>query len=361
MMSPGDTFGRVPKPAFPADRILIVRLGAIGDVINSTVLLNHLRDLYPRAFIAWAVHPVAAPMLEGHPGLDERIVIPRSQFPFRLGGLRQLLGAHGFDLAIDLQKLAKSALVAYLSGAPVRIGYDLARTKELSWLLHTHRIPAGDPQSHVVDQVLEFARLLGVPDARAVWRLPITDADREVARAIGLPAARRHVVVSIGASEPSKRWFAPGFARLLELLHAAGAVPVLIGGPSPEERALADDIRGMVRVSFKDAAGQGTVRSLLGLLEPAGAFVGSDTGPLHLAAAMGIPCVGLYGPQNPRRSGPYGSLEYTVFKELPCSPCFAGRCPHGTTSCLRSIRAEDVMASLGRIARERGARIFDQR
>lgn len=345
-------------PTYPADRILVVRLGAIGDVINSTVLLNHLRDLYPRAFIAWAVHPMAAPMLEGHPGLDEVLVIPKTQFPWKLAGLKARLAPYRFDMAIDMQKLAKSALVAWLSGASIRIGYDFRRTKELSWLFHTARLTRQDPQSHVVDQVLEFARLLGVPEPRAVWRLPVTDADRGVARAVGLPGERPHVVISIGASEPSKRWFAPGFARLIDLLSDAGAVPVLIGGPSPDERALADDIRQLARRPFRDAAGQGTVRSLLGLLEPAGAFVGSDTGPLHLAAAMGIPCVGLYGPQNPRRSGPYGSLEYTVFKGLPCSPCFAGRCPHGTTSCLRSIRAEDVMASLGRIVRERGARIF---
>lgn len=348
----------MPTPVFPAQRILIVRLGAIGDVVNSTVLLNHLRDLYPEAFIAWAVHPLSAPMLEGHPGLDEIIVIQKSQFPRKLGELKRRLAPYRFDLAIDLQKLAKSALVAYLSGASVRIGYDFRRTKELSWLLHTHRIGRSDPQSHVVEQVLEFAKLLGVPDAKARWRLPITDADRAVANELGLTPERPHVAVCIGASEPSKRWFAPGFARLMDLLSAAGAVPVLLGGPSPDERALADDIRRLTRLPFKDAAGRGSLRSLLGLLEHAGAFVGSDTGPLHLAAAMGVPCVGLYGPQNPHRSGPYGSLDYTVFKGLPCAPCFAGHCPHGTVSCLRTIRADDVLANLQRLASERSRAIF---
>ena len=348
----------MPEPIYPAERILIVRLGAIGDVVNSTVLLNHLRDLYPRAFIAWAVHPPAAPMLEGHPGLDEAIVIPKSQFPWKLGELRERLAKYRFDLAVDMQKLAKSALVAWLSGARVRIGYDYRRTKELSWLFHTATLGKSDPQSHVVDQVLEFARLMGVPEPKATWRLPVTDADRAVAREAGLPAERPHVVVSIGASEPSKRWFAPGFARLIELLHARGAAPVLIGGPGADETKLAGEIRALCRAPFRDVAGKGTVRSLLGFLEGAGAFVGSDTGPLHLAAAMGVPCVGVYGAQNPHRSGPYGFQDYTVFKGLPCSPCFDGHCPHGTTSCMRSIRAEDVMLSLDRIVRDRGARIF---
>lgn len=347
---------------FPAERILIVRLGAIGDVVNSTVLLNHLRDLYPKAFIAWAVHPLSAPMLEGHPGLDETLVIPKDQFPFKLAELKARLAPYRFDLALDLQKLAKSALVAWLSGAKVRIGYDFRRTKELSWLMHTHRIGRSDPQSHVVDQVLEFAKLVGVPDARAVWRLPITDADRAVARQLNLSSERPHVAVCIGASEPAKRWFAPGFARVMDLVAEAGGVPVLIGGPSPTERAVADDIRKLARRPFKDAAAAGGgLRSLLGLLEHAGAFVGGDTGPLHLAAALGKACVGLYGPQNPERSGPYGSRAYTIFKELPCAPCFAGKCPHETVSCLRAIRAEDVMDSLRRIQKDRGVPLFQAR
>src|SRR5207253_5882930 len=105
-------------------------------------------------------------------------------------------------------------------------------------------------------QVLEFARLLGAQDPRAVWKLPIADADRALARDVGLPARRPHVVLSIGASEPSKRWFAPGFARLIELLAARNAVPVLIGGGSADERALADGIRALTRAPFVDAAGR---------------------------------------------------------------------------------------------------------
>jgi heptosyltransferase-1 len=342
----------------PAKRILIVRLGAIGDVVNSSALLGPLREVYPDAFIAWAVHPPASPMIAGLPGVDEVIVIPRDRFPWRLSELADTLRRYRFDLAIDLQKLAKSALVAWLSGAPVRLGYDFGRAKELSWMFSNRKLPRGDPQSHVVDQVLEFAAALGATAAPARFSIPIHDADRALARRVGLPAARPHIVLSIGASEVAKRWFAPGFARLIDSLAARGAAALLIGGPSDDERRLADEIRSLARAPFLDAAGQGGVRDLLGLLEHAGAFVGSDTGPLHLAAAMGIPTVGLYGPQNPSRSGPYGWVRYTVFKGLPCSPCFAGVCPHGTTSCMRSIRSEDVLASIDRLVADRALPVF---
>jgi len=348
------------RATFSAERILIVRLGAIGDVINSTVLVSHLRELYPRAFIAWAVHPVAAPLLEGHPGLDEVVVIPREWFPWHLGKVRDVLAPRRFDLAIDLQKLAKSGLVAWLSGARVRIGYDRHRAKELSWLLSTHRLASRDPQRHVVDQVMEFSSLLGLEAPKARWSLPIRDSDRRLARALGLPARRPHVVVCVGGSEPSKRWFAAGFARLLGELSRRLGVPVLLGGHSEVEKAFAEEIRGLTKAPYLDACGRGEIRDLLGLLEHAGLFIAGDTGPLHLAAAMRVPTIGLFGPQNSNRSGPYGFLRYTVTKRFPCSPCFRPRCPHGTTDCMRAIRFDDVMAVVDRLIQDRGLDILDR-
>ncbi|MBI4858950.1 MAG: glycosyltransferase family 9 protein [Candidatus Riflebacteria bacterium] len=345
-------------PPIPAERILIVRMGAIGDVVNATVVLNHLRRLYPRAFIAWAVHPPAAPVLDGHPGLDEAIVIPKDQFPWRLRELRRRLAPYRFDLAIDLQRLAKSALVAWLSGASIRVGFDPGRARELSWLLTNRTLSRQDPQSHVVDQLLEFPALLGVERPVADWTIPIRDADRGLARQLGLPAGSPHVVVFIGASEPAKRWFAPGFARLIEGLAARGAVPVLAGGPSSIERELAREIGALCRVPYLDAVAKGGLRELLGLFEGAGLFIGCDTGPMQLASAVGVPAVALFGAHNPRRSGPYRSLDYTVYKRLPCAPCFRPRCPHGTTDCMRAIRPADVLAMADRVAADRSLGIF---
>lgn len=350
---------RVLIPRIGAKRILVVRLGAIGDVVNASCLLAPLRELYPSAHIAWAVHEAAASLLEGHPLLDQVVVLPRSWIPRQWRLIRQALAGVEADLALDLQKLAKSALVAWLSGARIRVGYDRTRAKELSWLVNTHLLPAGDRHSHVVDQVLEFATYLGAPRAAPRWNLAITETDRTFARGLGLPGTRPHVVVSLGSTEESKRWTPPGFARLLDQLSQRGAVAVLSGGPSPAEQHLAAQVRGLARSPFVDATRSTRLRDLLGLFEGAGAFVGGDTGPLHLAAALGVPTVGIYGAQNWNRSGPYGQIDHVVHAGLPCAPCFAGRCPQGTTACMRLVRAEDVMTSLESLCRVRRVAIFE--
>ena len=328
-------------------RILIVRLGAIGDVINSTVLLYNLRKHWPDAFIAWAVHPLSAPMLEGNPDLDMVLVIDRKDIPLGFHRIRALLKPLKFDFAIDLQKLFKSAMITWLSGAPRRLGYDISRAKELSWLLTNQKLSPRDPQRHVVDQVMEFSELLGLDSPEVGWSVPVHDGDRTLARELLEGVEKPVALLGIGASEKIKRWTADGFAQVaIRLRDHLGYHPLILCGPSAEERALSASIQERVTGRLDSSEGRGPLRQILGLMERAQLFVGGDTGPLHLAAAMSVPTIGLYGAQNPDRSGPYGWRDRVVFKSLPCSPCMKSTCHLGTIACMTEMTAEDVIARI---------------
>lgn len=339
-----------PATARTGPRILIVRLGAIGDVINSTVLLHNLRRQHPDAFIAWAVHPLAAPMIQGNPDLDEVLVIPRDDVPWGLLRWGKRLAQYRFDIAIDMQKLFKSGLLTWLSGAPRRLGYDRGRAKELSWLLTTEKLERNDPRRHVVDQVLEFATALGIQGPEAKWSLPVHEADRVMTNDLLRDHPGRVALVCLGASEEIKRWYPDRFTEVIEGLHARhGLTSVLVAGKAPVELAMVEAVKKACRVPLIDSAGRGGFRQLLGLMERARLFIGGDTGPLHLAAAFGVPTVGLYGPQDPRRSGPYGFQDDVVFKRLACAPCMKSTCRFGTIQCMKDITAADVLASADRL------------
>ncbi|MEE2939600.1 MAG: glycosyltransferase family 9 protein, partial [Planctomycetota bacterium] len=158
------------------DRVLIVRLGAIGDVANALVVANALRDARPACFIGWAVHPLSAPLVEGHPAIDKVHVWPRGTGAAGLRALRREVVAEGYDVAIDLQRLQKSSLVARLSGAPRVLGFDRARAKELSWIWTRERIESGPRREHMVHQYMRFPRLLGLADAPPRRSLPSPEA-----------------------------------------------------------------------------------------------------------------------------------------------------------------------------------------
>lgn len=286
------------------ESVLVVRTGAIGDVTNALVFAEALRTHAPATRIGWVVHPLAEPLVTGHPAVD--VVHPwrRRRGWADLPRLARELRAARYDLAVDLQRIAKSALVARLSGARRVLGYDRGRSKELSWLLHSERIAAEGSGPHMVEHYLAFARHLGVPDPAARRRLPESEeaeawADRLVERLGGAP-----IVLSIGASKPPNRWPAERFGDLARALADAGPL-VLAGGPADAEvgaaaRAAAAD------APLEDLVGQTDLPQLIALLGRARLVVSADSGPMHLAAARERPVVALFGPADPERTGPWG-------------------------------------------------------
>lgn len=330
----------------PAERIAIVKLGAIGDVVNSLPFVNRLRSGYPSARLTWIIGPAAHALVAGHAAVDEFLVFDarrRADWPAFVRTLR----AREFELAIDLQRILKSGLVVRASGAPLRLGFDRARCKEASWLFTNRRIPANARPGVTVEQYLEFADYLACPPEDPEWRLPFEP--------VAAPAAgERRIVVNVGASKPANRWPVEKWARLCErLVTELGASVHLSGGAV--DRADTRAVAANARAPLADRAGELSLKQTAGLIRSAALFIGGDTGPLHIAAAVGTPCVALFGAADPARTGPFGPAHAVVRHAVPCSPCRRRTCNVAGHPCMRELDVELVFAR-ARAALERRTR-----
>ena len=300
-------------------RILIVRLSAIGDVIHGLPVLCALRDRFEHALLAWVVEERAASLLRGHKALDELITVPRGwlKSPGAVSRLRRRLRAFHFNAAIDLQGLTKSAVAAWLSGTPRRIGFDDSKGRELSRWFNTERVQT--TAAHVIDANLQLLRPMGITSPAVRFDVPESQTDgaaaEEMIRQSGVDSG--FGVINPGAGWPSKLWPPARFAAVANHLGHTHALPTLVVWAGEQELTWAarivDDSGGHAQL-----APPTSLTELAALVRRGRLFVGSDTGPLHLAAAVGTPCVGLYGPMPAERNGPYGSrhvaLEKTRFE-----------------------------------------------
>ena len=330
------------------DRLLIVKLSSIGDVVQSLPVLAALRRRFPQAYIAWAVKPAAADVLVGSPHLSETLVLggdhaeepgvrrlPPLTAPGRLA--RALRGIR-FDLALDMQGLLKSALVAYLSGAPERIGFR--NRQEGAFLLNTRSVVPDRRDTHAVDAYLGFAEALRAPVLPLDFTIATTEADRETAaRLLG---DRDDVVALVpGARWLSKRWPTARFAIVADALGAEfGCTSVVVGGPS--DGALAAEIASAATSAVLDLTGRTSLKQLAEVFRRCRAVVSNETGPMYIAAAVGAPTVAIFGPTDPKRLGPYGDGHAKVTARVPCGPCRRRSCR--PLSCMEKITPEQVIA-----------------
>jgi lipopolysaccharide heptosyltransferase I len=335
-------------------RILIIKLSAIGDVVQALPALEAIKRALPNSDIDWAVEEAASDILVGHPLIDRLLVSRRREWMRMLSrpstvleGLRGILGfvrelrARQYDIAVDLQGLLKSGVVIGLSRAQRKIGF--AGTRELSHLFLNERLPAYDIEKHALERYLDVARHLGARDLKPTCTLPI---GRELAvmrdRVRGVvPEGRTLVVINPVARWPTKLWQEEKFAQLADRLAVErGSVVVLTGGPA--DRPVTGRIRGMMRQPAVDWGGETTLRELAALASLADLFVTTDTGPMHLAAAAGARVLALFGPTAPWRTGPYGPDHIVVRTGIACSPCFRRECDRGM-ECMNDITVEEVM------------------
>jgi lipopolysaccharide heptosyltransferase I len=324
----------IPQPS----RILISKLTAIGDVIHAMPVACALKDRFPNAMVAWAVEGRAGDVLEGHRSIDRLIRLPRRWWksPVEVHKLRRMLVGLRFDVAIDLQGLTKSALVSRLSGARRRIGFAGAMGREISGWLNNERIEV--VSAHVVDRYLELLRPLGIDRPKIRFDAPTSAADNEAMDEflVSRRLSGRLAVVNPGAGWPSKRWPAERFgevARHLGQKHGVRSIAVWAGD---EERNWAETI-AEVASGYATLACDTTLGQLGALCRRAELFVGADTGPLHLAAAVGVPCIGLFGPMSAERNGPYGSRNIALQKV-----CLQGSSREKRTADNRSMTAISV-------------------
>ena len=313
-----------------AERIVLVKLSSLGDVVHALPVAATLRAERPTAHLAWVVERREAAVLHGHPALDEIIVIDtrtwrRARRPAALATvlgevravLRRLRAAR-FDVAIDLQGLIKSGAVARATGAPLRIGFHRGWGREPLGAVFTNRHVVPPPSArHVVEQYLALLAPLEIERARLDFRLPtVEQAEARVEdwlATVGLKPRERLVVLNPGAGRADKQWPVEQFATLAAgLVQDAGARVVVVWGPGEEAAARRIVTSGGVNGPRPLLAPATDLYELIALLRRASVVVAADTGPLHLAAAVGTPCVGLYGPTTPARNGPYGARHRTL-------------------------------------------------
>lgn len=296
-------------------RILIVRLTAIGDVIHGLPVLSALRDRFPEAQLAWMVEGAAASLLEGHGALDRLIAVPRGWLKSlrTVRAVRRELRDFAPEIAVDVQGLLRSAVAAWLSGAPRRIGFGCEKGREGSRFLNNELVRS--TRTHIVDCNLQLLGPLGIEGPLVRFDLPESQDDRQscgrILSSLGLAAP--FAVINVGAGWPSKLWRTDRYAQVARHLGEKRSLPTLVVWAGSEERAAAAEVVAAAGGSALLAPNT-SLRDLAALCRRASLFVGSDTGPLHLAAAVGTPCVGLYGPMPAARNGPYGRQHIALQK-----------------------------------------------
>jgi len=335
------------------NNILVIKLRYIGDVLLATPVLRALRERFPDAHLAVAVNRGTEDVLKWNPDLNEVLVVERNGLAAQFQFLQEIR-RRGFDCVIDLTDGDRSAVLARCSGAPVRIGLN----EEHRWrgLLYTAVVQARPDVRHRLERDLETVRPLGIQPKAGPLVLRTSPQDDEAAARLleelsgekSSAGVRPLVMLQPGARYWFKAWPVERFAELAGRLAETYGCRILLGGDA-RERDLAETIRTNARAAVVSLAGRLTLLQYAAVLKRCTLFVGNDNGPMHMAAALGVPLVALFGPSNPAEWGPRGARTEVLYKGLDCRRCFHPTCKRGEESCMRQITVEDVFASAGKL------------
>lgn len=335
-------------------KILLIKLSAIGDVVQTLPALEAIKTLYPDSEITWVVEDAAAGILEGHPAIDKLLISRRKSWlrqikspaTFRLGldGSRRFvrdLRSIEFDIAIDFQGLLKSAVIIGLARAARKIGFN--GTRELSYLFLNERLPAYDLEKHALERYLDVARHLGAAHPATTCTLPIQNEITDIrgkVRQIRQEGGRL-VVINPVARWKTKLWPEKNFSELADrLIREKQAIVVFTG--SPADQIVTRRIMAGMRYPALDWCGKTSLKELAALATVCDLFITTDTGPMHLAAAAGARVLALFGPTAPWRTGPYGASHIVLRSGIRCSPCFQRACDK-EKECMRGITVDEVL------------------
>jgi heptosyltransferase I len=278
-------------------------LSAIGDVVHGMPVVASLRRAWPACRITWVIQPAAHPLVAGHPDVSDFVVFDRSRGARGLLDFRRAVAGRRFDLVLALQVYLKAGLLTWMLPSPRKLGFDRRRARDMNWLFTTERIPPHAPQ-HVQDQYFEFLEHLGVPAVRR-WDFAFSEEERAAQREFFGRLERPALAVILRTTREAKNWPVERYARVLEAAESElGLQPLLVGGEGPAERAAAEEVMRLTRAGPVNAL-RNDLRRLAWLLDGSALALSPDTGPLHVAVALGTPTIGLYGATDPKRVGPY--------------------------------------------------------
>ena len=374
-------------------KILLIKLSAVGDVVHTIPVLNKLRRRYPTARLDWLVTPPIAELLRHHPGITNIIEFERDAWltPWRLAPfaayarLIAKLRATAYDLVIDMHGQFRTAALALATGAPARIGFDRPRVgvwdasprkfpeqarkhawqgaREGSWLAYTHHIAVPTLDLHAVDRYLNVSSILGLDKDPANFSFPIPQSAKSridsLLRQHGIDRAN-FVTIAPGTIWETKHWGNDKFAQIARHFMSKGLAAVLIG--SQRERIICEEVSDLAPGAV-DLAGMTTLSELAALIQRSTISITNDSGPMHLAVALDRPVVSIFGPTDSIWIGPYRRTNAVLHADLPCSPCYLRQlkhCNHGH-ACMHSVstlavieRAESLLqASEDRLANAR--------
>lgn len=290
------------------ERILIIRLSALGDVLNTLAFVHRLRQARPKAHITWILQPLTYDLVKHQANVDRFVVFDRKGGLEALIKIRSELKEDLFDTIFMLQVSLKASLISLCARGKVKLGFDFGRSREGQWLFSNKKIPKKTP-GHVVDQFFEFLDALGMEDCPLDWDIHVTEDEKAYQKDFFKAIKRPVVSFVIASSNIEKDWHAEGYARVMDEVDSRlNLQPMIVGGPSDWERNLAERITGMCRCRPVLAL-EKPVRHTLLQLAGSAVVVAPDTGPMHMAVAMNVPTVALYGYSDPRRCGPYRRFQ----------------------------------------------------
>lgn len=339
------------------ERILIVKVGSLGDIIHTLPCLAALKEALPESRISWLVERIHSVILDGHPLLES--VIPLDTKAWRknplsgetLKSIREKIKEirkQKTSLAFDFQGLLKSGFFTAVSGSPLRIGFPLGKSRErLNRIFLNKTYPNPNSPSHVIKENLHLvgAYLGNSPQTQYSFPLPdrfLAEAEKFFPEQVLMQLPEKEVaVLNPGGGWPTKRWPVEKYSELASLLLKETPLSVFISY-GPGEEGLAESIRETIRderlISFPT-----DLYELSALLRRAKIFIGGDTGPFHLAVALGTPVVGIFGPTDPAINGSIRPADLHVTKNLDCAPCHKRKCK--TEECIREINTPEVFAA----------------
>lgn len=306
--------------------ICIMRLSAIGDVTHVVPVVRAIRSHCPGARITWIIGKLEAKLLAGLEGI-EFIVFDKKGGIREVQKLRRTLKGRKFDVLLHMQVAARANLLSTLVKADVRIGWDKPRWRDQHQRF-INRSVRSVPQQHQVEAFLEFARALGAPAGAPMWDLPISDEDAAWAREVLGDDPAPILMISPCSSHPLRNWAADRYAAVAD--HAVskhGMRVVLTGGPSELEKTTGLAIEDAMRRPALNLIGKDTITQSVALLQNAKLVISPDSGPAHIASAVGTPVLGLYAATPSKRSGPYNSLDLCVDKYFDAARQFRNKTP----------------------------------
>lgn len=336
-------------------KILIVRTDRLGDVVLSTPVIKAMRDAYPESYIAFMTRPYARDIVEGNPYLNEVILYDKKGkekgFFGNLVFIKELKDK-GFDVAVILHPNVRAHVITFMAGIPERVGYD----KKFGFLL-TKRIPHTKQfgLKHEVDYNLDVLKYIGIePKDRTVY-VPIRRHGEVKIDALfeksGVSSADIIVALNPSASCPSKRWPVERFADIANILIEKYKVKIFVVSSS-DDKGLGDRLAALIKGGCVNLSGHTVVMDLASLLKRAKLFISNDSGPVHIASALGTPTIAIFGRSDrglsPERWGPTGKRDVALHKDIGCPECAAHECAIGF-KCLEAVTVEDVLAAADKI------------